>query len=197
MEKNDTAKNKKFVLDAKGIKGKDGKPVSFHFQFDTKAEAYDRLRESLREVMNEIVDGTDYDSSGRNMDEELDVLFMVHGTDDSTHWKWSVDCKRPELGWMEAELCELPCEEDGDEAVPPKVYGKLGVSRRYIVDCLTEMNLHCGPVGVDYARAIFEDVADEVAKDVAECADCEDWSMDDLRMAFGRVLVRRLGIEVN
>jgi len=50
-----------------------------------------------------------------------------------------------------------------------------------------------GAIGADYVRRIAEACADEVAEDVSAAADPERWNDDDVRMAFGRVLARRLG----
>lgn len=64
--------------------------------------------------------------------------------------------------------------------------------RELIVETVVSME-SCGAIGADYVRAIAEACADEVAEDVAAAADPQNWNDDDVRMAFGRVLVRRLG----
>lgn len=46
----------------------------------------------------------------------------------------------------------------------------------------------------DYASRICDAIIDDVIEDVVECAD-EEWSEGDVRLAIGRVLCSRLGIE--
>ena len=52
-----------------------------------------------------------------------------------------------------------------------------------------------GAIGCDYVRRIAEACADEVAEDVSVAADPQRWNDDDVRMAFGRVLARRIGAD--
>ena len=47
----------------------------------------------------------------------------------------------------------------------------------------------------DYSSHIFDLIQDEVAEDIKECA-AERYNDDDVRLAVGRVLVKRLGIEI-
>lgn len=49
--------------------------------------------------------------------------------------------------------------------------------------------------GHDYGGRILEVIKDDVVADVEECAD-EEWSDDDVRMAIGRAISKRLGAEV-
>lgn len=49
--------------------------------------------------------------------------------------------------------------------------------------------------GQDYGGRILEVIKDDVVADVEECAD-EEWSDDDVRMAIGRAISKRLGAEV-
>lgn len=46
----------------------------------------------------------------------------------------------------------------------------------------------------DYASRICDEIIDDVIEDVVECAD-EEWSEGDIKLAIGRVLCNRLGIE--
>lgn len=46
----------------------------------------------------------------------------------------------------------------------------------------------------DYASRICDEIIDDVIDDVVECAD-EEWSEGDIKLAIGRVLCSRLGIE--
>lgn len=73
---------------------------------------------------------------------------------------------------------------------------ELGISRDDMVDIICDMNEPAGPISHDYIRHIANAVAESVAEDVYETADGEDWGNDDVRLAFGRVLMKRLRIEV-
>lgn len=46
----------------------------------------------------------------------------------------------------------------------------------------------------EYAGRIADKIYDEVAQDLHECAD-ENWNDDDIRLAIGRVLCKKLEIE--
>ena len=51
----------------------------------------------------------------------------------------------------------------------------------------------------DYAEYITDAITDEVAEDMLETSDCVntgEWSFGDADRAIGRVLCKRLGIEV-
>ena len=51
----------------------------------------------------------------------------------------------------------------------------------------------------DYAERITDAIADEVAEDIRETSDFAttgEWSYGDMGLAIGRVLCKRLGIEV-
>lgn len=76
-----------------------------------------------------------------------------------------------------------------------KCVERLGVGPQYLVEMIADLNVD-GPIGADYIRLIAEKVIDEVVEDMAETTDGQDWNADDLRLAFGRVLVKRLGIEI-
>ena len=47
----------------------------------------------------------------------------------------------------------------------------------------------------DYIRDIVDSIIDDVVRDVEECADLDSWNYDDVKLAIGRVLKSRLGIE--
>lgn len=47
----------------------------------------------------------------------------------------------------------------------------------------------------DYSDRVASEIMPDVIQDVEECADSEDWNIDDVRLAIGRVLCTRLGIE--
>ena len=47
----------------------------------------------------------------------------------------------------------------------------------------------------DYSDRVASEIMSDVIQDVDECADSEDWNIDDVRLAIGRVLCTRLGIE--
>lgn len=46
----------------------------------------------------------------------------------------------------------------------------------------------------DYASRICEAIIEDIIEDVTQCAD-EDWSEGDVKLAIGRVLCSRLGID--
>lgn len=52
-----------------------------------------------------------------------------------------------------------------------------------------------GPISDDYWPGISKSILDDVVADVQECADNEEWNEDDVRLAVGRVLCTRLGID--
>jgi len=54
----------------------------------------------------------------------------------------------------------------------------------------------CIDISEDYISLIAECVAKEVMEEVCETADGKMWSAGDVRLAFGRVLCRRLNVEV-
>jgi hypothetical protein len=47
----------------------------------------------------------------------------------------------------------------------------------------------------DYAQKIATTIADDVAQDVCDSADLEHWSIGDVRLGIGRVLMKFLGIQ--
>lgn len=51
------------------------------------------------------------------------------------------------------------------------------------------------PISDDYYGRICDAILPEVEKDVKETADKDNWNEDDVRLAIGRVLCDRLGIE--
>ena len=72
---------------------------------------------------------------------------------------------------------------------------KLGVTTEYIIDLIKELNRN-GPIGTDYISSIAESCIGDIVDDMIASADNEDWDCDDLRMAFGRVLCKKLNCEV-
>ncbi len=47
----------------------------------------------------------------------------------------------------------------------------------------------------DYSDLVAEAILTDVIADVNECADAENWNEDDVRLAIGRVLISRMGID--
>ena len=78
-----------------------------------------------------------------------------------------------------------------------KIYKVIGTSKGYLVELIGayEDSL-LGGISRDYSKSIAEAIADDVARDIHETADHEDWDIDDVRLAVGRVLCKRLNIEV-
>lgn len=83
-----------------------------------------------------------------------------------------------------------------------EVYAKLGFNnadegRNVLTRMVAENeNGTLGAISHDYSSTIISALADDVAEGIAETADPFDWNMDDLRMAFGRVLCKKLNLEV-
>lgn len=83
-----------------------------------------------------------------------------------------------------------------------KIYKELGFlspssGREYIADLVADKeNGTDGAISHDYSRNIAFALSDDIACDLHASADHEDWSMDDVRLAFGRVLCKRLNIAV-
>lgn len=71
----------------------------------------------------------------------------------------------------------------------------LKINADYLVDMIHDMNID-GPISDDYIRPIAEKIVEDVAQDIYETADREEWNSDDVRLAVGRVLCKKLKIEV-
>ena len=59
-------------------------------------------------------------------------------------------------------------------------------------DCI---NLLGETISKDYVRYIYTEISGDLIEDVETSAD-ENYSIDDIRLAIGRVLCKRLGVEV-
>lgn len=62
----------------------------------------------------------------------------------------------------------------------------------FVNDCL---NILGKSISEDYVRYIYTAISGDLIEDVETSAD-ENYSIDDIRFAIGRVLCNRLGIEV-
>lgn len=62
--------------------------------------------------------------------------------------------------------------------------------REQTIDCLKEC------VADDYVKPIMENIIDDVIEDVLCCADKEFMNVVDIRLAIGRTLIKKLGIEI-
>lgn len=71
----------------------------------------------------------------------------------------------------------------------------LEINPDYLVGLICDLGRE-GAIGGDYLKQIAEEIVEDVAEDIYETADNVDWSVDDVRLAVGRVLCRRLRIEV-
>lgn len=71
----------------------------------------------------------------------------------------------------------------------------LEINTDYLVDMIHDMNID-GPISEDYIRPIAEKIVEDVAQDIYETADREEWNSDDVRLAVGRVLCKKLKIEI-
>lgn len=66
--------------------------------------------------------------------------------------------------------------------------------KEYIQQFMTEFALK-PQIASCYWEKIADVIIDDVVKDINECADPQDWDEDDVRLAVGRVILERLGIE--
>ena len=71
----------------------------------------------------------------------------------------------------------------------------IGGSPDHLTDIICEMNVR-NLIPDDYIQPIAEAITEAVAQDIYESADPSEWNDDDVRLAIGRVLCKRLGIEV-
>lgn len=71
----------------------------------------------------------------------------------------------------------------------------IGASADYLVDIICELDID-GPISQDHIRPIAESIIEDVAQDIYETADREEWDSDDVRIAVGRVLCKKLNIEI-
>ena len=69
------------------------------------------------------------------------------------------------------------------------------VTRSYVRQMLDEI-WHDRPVSDDYWGKIADKILDEVCEDIEATADKDEWNEDDVRLAVGRVLCEKLGIEI-
>lgn len=74
-------------------------------------------------------------------------------------------------------------------------FEKIRISEFGLVEIIRTLNIG-GPISQDYIRPIAEKIAKDVAKDIYEAADPENWNEDDVRLAVGRVLCKKLRIEI-
>lgn len=69
------------------------------------------------------------------------------------------------------------------------------VTRSYVRQMLDEI-WHDRPVSDDYWGKIADKILEEVCEDIEATADKDEWNEDDVRLAVGRVLCEKLGIEI-
>lgn len=81
---------------------------------------------------------------------------------------------------------------DTFEIANKKAQETLGVTADYIIDMIVDEN---GAISNDYIRPIATFFILDIVEDLIECADHEDWNMDDVRLAFGRAICDKCGIE--
>ena len=90
-------------------------------------------------------------------------------------------CTEPEIrSYVYIQDCCAP--------IPGQMLDMAPNVRRCLVDLLWQS---CSS---SYAAVLAEELLTEVTQDVCECADY-DWNEDDVRLALGRVLIKRLRIE--
>jgi hypothetical protein len=67
---------------------------------------------------------------------------------------------------------------------------------RQMMDITNNTHFGTSIVSDEYAPKIFDAIAEDVAEDIKASADAENFNNDDIRLAVGRVLAKRLGIEI-
>ena len=70
----------------------------------------------------------------------------------------------------------------------------LGISPDYLTEIICDMNTN-GPISQDYIFPIADKIVEDVAQDIYETTDAVGWNNDDVRLAVGRVLCKKLRIE--
>lgn len=73
-------------------------------------------------------------------------------------------------------------------------FGKIGTERCAFVN-MVERSLMYGISG-EYVRLLADRIAEEVADDVFESADIENWHSIDVGLGVARVILKSLGVEV-
>ena len=77
----------------------------------------------------------------------------------------------------------------------PKTYcEKIGVKPEYMTQVIADVCANAIPR--EYITPIAGEIAEDVAEDIYATANIEDWQNDDVSLAVGRVLCKRLGISV-
>lgn len=67
---------------------------------------------------------------------------------------------------------------------------------RQMMGELNDSHFSANFLSKDYADTILDAIAEDVAQDIMDCADPENYNYSDVRLAISRVLLKRLGIAV-
>lgn len=73
----------------------------------------------------------------------------------------------------------------------------LLTSEMEMYDHIMKMNMSgVNVISVLYCGKIFDKLVPLIMKDMAECSGCEKWNDDDVRLSIGRVLCKKLNIQI-
>ena len=75
------------------------------------------------------------------------------------------------------------------------VYKSLGTTREFLRSNIAVLEKDGGVISDDYIGRIADKIVDEVAEELHETADLDNWCSDDIKLAVGRILCNHLGIE--
>ena len=131
----------------------------------------------------------------------LENCFCTQEWEDSIGWKHDYTVDDPEVDEVASKMADdlnryiegLNEKIRNAKDEPPAKYASAATSG-YIMSAICDIFTYAIPN--EYASKIANVIAEDVAKDVNETADLEEWNQDDVRLAVGRVLCKRLGISV-
>ena len=69
------------------------------------------------------------------------------------------------------------------------------MSKREQVEKIVERILSSS-ITKDYIHRIVDVILDDVVADVNETADADNWNEDDVRLAIGRIILKKFGEEI-
>lgn len=94
---------------------------------------------------------------------------------------------------INAVPCELEelLEKAESAAKECDIYSILGISREEFQSLVCREMLN--GISSDYAKSIADRISDDVAQDICDTADHENWNDCDARLGIGRVLLKAVG----
>lgn len=95
---------------------------------------------------------------------------------------------------VSALACELEDLQEKAESAAKEYdiyYSILGISREEFQSLVCREMLN--GISSDYAKRIADRISDDVAQDICDTADHENWNNHDARIGIGRVLLKAVG----